>query len=264
MKEMQIYENAQFGQIRTSVTESGEPMFCLADVCKVLGLQTNKVKLRLKEKGMVYYTTPTAGGPQQMSFISEPNLYKCILQSRKKEAEAFQDWVCEEVLPSIRKHGAYATPQTIQSLLDNPDMGIELFKQLKEERERAQALRQTLAEQAPKIEYVDTVLSSVSTLTSTQVAKEIGMSAVRFHKLLVGHGIIFKESGTYMMCQPYDQYGLAQTRTCAINVNGNQCTKHSLVWTESGRRFIHALKAHAFNGKAALKSIYSTNVTITA
>ena len=140
-------------------------------------------------------------------------------------------------------------------------MGIELFKQLKEERERAQALRQTLAEQAPKIEYVDTVLSSVSTYTSTQIAKEIGMTAQKFHKLLVGHEIIFKESGTYMMCQPYDKYGFTQNRTCAININGNQCTKLSLVWTEPGRRFIHALKAHAFNGKAALKSIYSTTLT---
>lgn len=261
MEDIKIYENAQFGQIRTSVTESGEPMFCLADVCKALGLQTNKVKSRLKDKGMEYYSTPTNGGNQLISYISEPNLYKCILQSRKKEAEAFQDWVCEEVLPSIRKHGAYATPQTIQSLLDNPDMGIELFKQLKEERERSQALRQTLAEQAPKIEYVDTVLSSVSTYTSTQIAKEIGMTAQKFHKLLVGHEIIFKESGTYMMCQPYDKYGFTQNRTCAININGNQCTKLSLVWTEPGRRFIHALKAHAFNGKAALKSIYSTTLT---
>lgn len=274
MKDLQIYENAQFGQIRTSVTGSGEPMFCLADVCKVLGIgNPSDVKRNLKQDGVVTIegvslTTNQHGKTTEqkvmLTFISEANIYKCIFRSRKKEAEAFQDWVCEEVLPSIRKHGAYATPQTIQSLLDNPDMGIELFKQLKEERERAQALRQTLAEQAPKIEYVDTVLSSVSTLTSTQVAKEIGMSAVRFHKLLVGHGIIFKESGTYMMCQPYDQYGFAQTKTCAININGNQCTKHSLVWTESGRRFIHALKAHAFNGKAALKSIYSVNATFTA
>ena len=262
MENIKIYENAQFGQIRTSVTESGEPMFCLADVCKALGLSNpRKVKTQLSPKGVTISDTLTNGGVQQLNFINEPNLYKCIFQSRKKEAEAFQDWVCEEVLPSIRKHGAYATPQTIQSLLDNPDMGIELFKQLKEERERSQALRQTLAEQAPKIEYVDTVLSSVSTYTSTQIAKEIGMTAQKFHKLLVGHEIIFKESGTYMMCQPYDKYGFTQNRTCAININGNQCTKLSLVWTEPGRRFIHALKAHAFNGKAALKSIYSTTLT---
>ena len=265
MKDLQIYENAQFGQIRTQLNENGEVLFCLKDVCQALGVKNHKnVVKRIDQEEVQTLAHPSNGGEQQTLFVTESGLYEVILRSYSPKAKPFRKWVCGEVLPSIRKHGAYATPQTIQSLLDNPDMGIELFKQLKEERERAQALRQTLAEQAPKIEYVDTVLSSVSTLTSTQVAKEIGMSAVRFHKLLVGHGIIFKESGTYMMCQPYDQYGFAQTRTCAINVNGNQCTKHSLVWTESGRRFIHALKAHAFNGKAALKSIYSVNATFTA
>lgn len=108
MKELKIFENAQFGQIRTSVTESGEPLFCLADVCKALGLTNpRKVKTQLNPKGVTISDTPTNGGIQQLNFITEPNLYKCIFQSRKKEAEQFQDWVCGEVLPSIRKSGGY-------------------------------------------------------------------------------------------------------------------------------------------------------------
>lgn len=109
MKEIQFYENALFGQLRTSVTECGEPLFCLADVCKALELNggARNVKSRLSAKGVVSINTPTNGGNQQMTFITEPNLYKCIFQSRKKEAEAFQDWVCSEVLPSIRKTGGY-------------------------------------------------------------------------------------------------------------------------------------------------------------
>lgn len=108
MKEsIKIFENAQFGQIRTSVAESGEPLFCLADVCKILDLQTNKVKARLSQKGWCIIPSLTNGGVQQLNFITEPNLYKCIFQSRKKEAEQFQDWVCGEVLPSIRKSGGY-------------------------------------------------------------------------------------------------------------------------------------------------------------
>ena len=263
MKDLQIYENAQFGQIRTQLNENGDVLFCLKDVCQALGIKNHKNVVKRVDGDEVHQIdlTDNLGRNQPTSFISEAGLYEVVLRSESPQAKPFRKWVCSEVLPSIRKHGAYATPQTIQSLLDNPDMGIELFKQLKEERERAQALRQTLAEQAPKIEYVDTVLSSVSTYTSTQIAKEIGMTAQKFHKLLVGHEIIFKESGTYMMCQPYDKYGFTQNRTCAININGNQCTKLSLVWTEPGRRFIHALKAHAFNGKAALKSIYSTTLT---
>lgn len=109
MKEsIKIFENAQFGQIRTSVTGSGEPLFCLADVCKALDLSNPRdVKRRLQQKGVCTTDTPTNGGIQQLNFITEPNLYKCIFQSRKKEAEQFQDWVCGEVLPSIRKSGGY-------------------------------------------------------------------------------------------------------------------------------------------------------------
>ena len=105
MKEsIKIFENAQFGQIRTSVAENGEPLFCLADVCKALGLeQVSKVKPRLYAKGVHTIPLLTNGGTQKANFITEPNLYKCIFQSRKKEAEQFQDWVCGEVLPSIRK-----------------------------------------------------------------------------------------------------------------------------------------------------------------
>lgn len=115
MKEsIKIFENAQFGQIRTSVAESGEPLFCLADVCNALDLNggARNVKSRLNQRGVVSINTPTynqygALVMQQMNFITEPNLYKCIFQSRKKEAEQFQDWVCGEVLPSIRKSGGY-------------------------------------------------------------------------------------------------------------------------------------------------------------
>lgn len=114
MKEsIKIFENAQFGQIRTSLTESGEPLFCLVDVCKALGLTNpRQVKTTLSARGVITNDTPTynqhgALVMQQMNFITEPNLYKCIFQSRKKEAEQFQDWVCGEILPSIRKSGGY-------------------------------------------------------------------------------------------------------------------------------------------------------------
>ncbi len=104
-----IFENAQFGRIRTSLTESGEPLFCLADVCKALDLgNPSQVKQRLQKNGVISNEViDSMNRPQLMNFITEPNLYKCIFQSRKKEAEQFQDWVCGEVLPSIRKSGGY-------------------------------------------------------------------------------------------------------------------------------------------------------------
>lgn len=106
--ELQLFENPSFGQIRVVQLENGEPMFCLADVCKMLDLgNPSQVTTRLNSKGIITNDTPTNGGIQKMLFINESNLYKCIFQSRKPEAEQITEWVTSEVLPSIRKTGAY-------------------------------------------------------------------------------------------------------------------------------------------------------------
>ena len=112
MNELQIFNSEEFGDIRT-VTIDNEPMFCLSDVCKALGLtQPSKVKERLNEKGVSSIPTLTAGGEQKLLYINESNLYKTIFQSRKESAERFTDWVTSEVLPAIRKTGSYQKPMT--------------------------------------------------------------------------------------------------------------------------------------------------------
>lgn len=113
MEAIQIFENPQFGNIRTAGT-ADNPLFCLTDVCRVLELQTGATKNRLNQKGISSINTPTNGGNQFLVFINEQNLYKVIMRSDKPQAEPFQDWVCGEVLPSIRKHGAYMTQDTIE------------------------------------------------------------------------------------------------------------------------------------------------------
>lgn len=112
MNDLQIFNNEEFGEIRTVVVND-EPMFCLADVCKALEISNvGNVKQRLSEKGIHTADTPTKGGMQKMTFISESNLYKTIFQSRKESAERFTEWVTSEVLPSIRKTGGYGVPKT--------------------------------------------------------------------------------------------------------------------------------------------------------
>lgn len=112
MNELQIFNSDEFGEIRTSL-HNEEPWFCLADVCRALGLtQPSKVKEGLSEKGVNSIPTLTNGGTQNLLYINEPNLYKVIFQSRKESAERFTDWVTEDVLPSIRKTGTYNLPQT--------------------------------------------------------------------------------------------------------------------------------------------------------
>lgn len=112
MNDLQIFNNEEFGEVRTAVIND-EPMFCLADICKALELtQPSKVKERLNEKGVRSIPTLTKGGEQKLLYINESNLYKTIFQSRKESAERFTEWVTSEVLPQIRKTGSYGMPKT--------------------------------------------------------------------------------------------------------------------------------------------------------
>ena len=129
-----IFKNERFGDIRVAGT-SADPLFCLADICRVLDIKNvSDCKSRLDKKGIVLTDTLTKGGTQHLVYVNEKNLYKVIMRSDKPQAEDFQDWVCGEVLPSIRKHGAYATEETIDRIISDPDYGIKLLTTLKEER----------------------------------------------------------------------------------------------------------------------------------
>lgn len=114
MNELMVFQNPEFGELRTA-ERNGETWFCLADICRPLGLEAKQVRRRVKEDGVVIINhTDSIGRPQQMLFVNEGNLYRAIFQSHKPEAERFTDWVTEEVLPSIRKTGGYSTkPMTL-------------------------------------------------------------------------------------------------------------------------------------------------------
>ena len=198
MNELSVFKNEEFGEIRTVIIEN-EPMFCLSDVCKALGLtQPSKVKERLNEKGVSSIPTLTAGGEQKLLYINESNLYKTIFQSRKESAERFTGWVTSEVLPCIRKNGIYATDNVIDNILNNPDFGIELLTKLKEER-------------AARIEAEKTnaILMHVNkTYTMTEIAKEIGLkSANELNKILAEKKIQYKSNGTWVMYSDYSDLG---------------------------------------------------------
>ena len=109
MSDLQIFNSEQFGKIR-AVEVDGQPWFCLADVCRPLGLRVADCKKRMKPEGVDTINTPTNSGIQGMIYVNEGNLYRAIFQSKKPEAEAFTDWVTEEVLPALRRTGAYVAP----------------------------------------------------------------------------------------------------------------------------------------------------------
>lgn len=159
--ETMIFENSQFGSIRTGTLESS-PIFCLADLCNILGIKNvPDCKSRLNKDGIVITDTIDRLGRQQSAtFISESNLYKVVFQSRKPEAEQFTEWVTSEVLPSIRKNGIYATDYTIENMLSNPENAIKVFTALKEERTKRQLAEQTVKEQEPKVLFANSVAGS--------------------------------------------------------------------------------------------------------
>lgn len=229
MNELSVFKNEEFGEIRTVIIEN-EPMFCLSDVCKALGLtQPSKVKERLNEKGVSSIPTLTAGGEQKLLYINESNLYKTIFQSRKESAERFTGWVTSEVLPCIRKNGIYATDNVIDNILNNPDFGIELLTKLKEER-------------AARIEAEKTnaILMHVNkTYTMTEIAKEIGLkSANELNKILAEKKIQYKSNGTWVMYSDYSDLGYESIKQETLD-SGRVIYYRRI--TQLGRKFILGL-----------------------
>lgn len=250
--EVRVFENAQFGQVRTAHGNHGEPLFCLADVCKALGLSNpRKVKTQLSPKGVTISDTPTNGGIQQLNFITEANLYRCIFQSRKAEAELFQDWVCEEVLPAIRQSGGYIatqqedTPELIMArALQVAQSTIEKHqRQLESAKATIELQSEQLKEQAPKVEYTDSVLNATNTYTTTQMAKELNLrTAEQLHALLKTWGVMIRQSGQWMLAAKYCGQNYTKTRTHSYTKqDGTPGTNNITVWTERGRWFLHQL-----------------------
>ena len=197
MNELMIFDNPEFGKIRV-IEQNGEPWFVAADVCKALDIGNPTQALTRLDKDEV--TLISNEGYREMNFIREPGLYTLVLGSRKTEARAFKRWITHEVVPSIRKHGLYATESTVEAMLNDPDTAIRLLQEIKEERERRKVLepenaaqRQAIADFQPLKQYLDTILSSESTMATSQIAADYDMSARRLlliHQILTARGIV--------------------------------------------------------------------------
>lgn len=203
---IQLFKNEEFGQIRAIIVDE-EPWFIASDVCKALDIKNASdatSHLYEDEKGIVL--NDTLGGSQKMIVVNESGLYGLVMRSRKKEAKLFQRWVTHDVLPSIRKHGGYLTPQKIEEVLLNPDAIIELATQLKLEREKTLALSQQIEADKPKVEWADRCLESNTTLKIGEYAKlihkendiEIGQN--RLFKFLRNRNILNENN------MPYQEY----------------------------------------------------------
>lgn len=180
MQELQIFKNNEFGEVRTKVINN-EPYFSLNDVCRILEINNpSQAKTRLNKDGVISNEViDSMGRTQQANFINESNLYKLIFQSRKSEAERFADWVTSEVLPSIRKHGAYMSSEVIEKTLTDPDYLIQLATNLKEEKAKRALAEAQIEKDKPKVLFADTVSSSNKSCLVGELAKLISQEAIR-------------------------------------------------------------------------------------
>lgn len=227
MNELKVFNNEEFGEIRT-VTIDNEPYFVATDICKALDLSNpTMVMQRLDDDEKAKFNLGLQGG--DTNCVNEYGLYNLVLASRKSEAKAFKRWVTHEVLPSIRKHGIYATDNIIDQIMNNPDFGIELLTKLKEER---------LARK--EAERKNAILMHVNkTYTVTEIAKELNLnSAIQLNKLLAEKKIQYQVNGTWVMYSKYSNLGYEEIKQDVLD-NGRVIYHRRI--TQMGREFILSL-----------------------
>lgn len=174
MNELQIFKNNEFGEVRTKVINN-EPYFSLNDVCRILEIANPRnVKARLNGDGVHSMDgVDSLGRKADVTMINEPNLYKLVFQSRKAEAEKFADWVTSEVLPSIRKHGAYMSSEVIEKTLSDPDYLIRLATNLKEEKAKRALAEAQIEKDKPKVLFADSCEVAENSILIGEFAKRL-------------------------------------------------------------------------------------------
>ena len=296
MTDVKIFNSPMFGELRVTRNEKSELLFCLKDVCDSLGLQVKDVAKRIvcnpDSVGVssevkqhpcldiitvgVQTGTKADGTPAiqqtKMYFVSEPDLYRCIFQSRKPTARKFQDWVFNDVLPSLRTTGAYVVAKEEDSEEDIIARGLiaakaalarreERIKELECENSQSKQVievqSERIAKDAPKVEYYDQTLAAKNMLTTRQIANELGITPNELHNKLQQLKIIFRQSNQWLMNKPYSTWKLHGTRTYTYYDRHKDVTysKPYLVWNQRGRRFILALYKNNFNVKLAISDI---------
>lgn len=241
--QLKIFENEEFGKVRVLEID-GQPWFVGKDVTNILGYSNSRDALSKRvdaeDKGVA--NCDTLGGEQKLAVINESGLYSLILSSKLPSARRFKHWVTSEVLPSIHKHGAYLTDEALEQMLQSPELAFQLFQELLEEKGKASALIDKVETLAPKARYYDLVLQSKDTVQVSVIAKDYGMTAVAFNRLLHALRIQYKIGGTWLLYQRFADHGYTRSRT--YYTHGGSCAVHTY-WTQKGRLFLYQALAEA-------------------
>lgn len=229
------------------VNKDGTVWFVAKDACAVLELSNPTVALeRLDEDERSKFNLGRQG---EVNVVNEYGLYNLILGSRKPEAKNFKRWITHEVLPSIRKHGVYATDTTLDQMINNPEFGIRLLTELKVEREERRKLehqnqinQQLIGELKPKADYTTKILQNKGLVTITQIAKDYGISGQKMNAILHELGVQYKQSDQWLLYREYHDKGYTHSSTVEITrKDGRLDVVMNTKWTQKGRLFLYNL-----------------------
>lgn len=224
--------------VRTVIINN-KPYFVGKDVADILGYQNGSrdINRHVDEEDRLKYRFGTSGQDREMTIINESGLYSLILSSKLPQAKEFKRWVTSEVLPTIRKHGAYLTDSKIEEVLLSPDTIINLATQLKEERQKVNSLQIALEESQKQARYLDLIIESKNSIVITQIAADYGMSAQRFNKILHELGVQHKVNNQWILYRRHMAKGYTDSKTIVINEKPRMQT----TWTQKGRLFLYEL-----------------------
>lgn len=261
----EIFNKENLGSIRTAVVD-GEPWFCLKDACDILELkQPSKVKERLNEKGVLSIHTLTKGGKQALLYVDEPNLYKAIMQSRKKEAEVFSDWIFYEVIPAIRKHGYYSNE--VSKISREDELMLKVMKSRSEEEllsnmatynlEVVIPLQKELEAARPKVEAYNEFLDSEGTTNTTTIAKSFRLPSGRLlNEIMHFEGFIVKIGNGWGPTKKYVNAGIMKPIEFSYN---NQKNHQELKKTNDNKILLLENKALETVGTTEISIIEDEN-----
>ena len=229
--------NFKGNNVRTVQIDS-KPYFVGKDVADILGYKNGSrdINKHVDDDDKLKYQISTAGQLREQTIINESGLYSLILSSKLPAAKEFKRWVTSEVLPTIRKHGAYLTDSAIEQTLTDPDYLIKLATQLKTEREGRLIAEQQVAEDRPKVTYYDKVLANPSLVTITIIAKDYGMSGREMNAKLHELGIQYKQGKTWLLYSKYQHNGWTHSDTTMVKrKDGTEKAVLNTKWTQKGR-----------------------------
>ena len=253
----QVFNHPQFGEICTVQQEEGKVLFKANDVARSLGYAEAAKAVRTHCKGVSVLDTPIENQygtvvMQPTKFISESDVYRLVMRSKLPEAEKFQDWVCEEVLPAIRKDGAYLSEKALQRAVTDPEFFIGLANAIRKEKEQRLEIesccteqqllidrqKETIEELGKRSAYAETVLQNKDLVDITQIAQDYGLSGRRLNAILHEKRVQYKSGKQWILYAPYKGNGCVGSETSQLE-NGKTVMRTR--WTQKGRLFIHDL-----------------------